>query len=49
MPFDAGSVFHTAILDRGFNIKLPTALEIVIIVFIFSAEILGEMQILFAF
>lgn len=32
------------ILDRGFNIKLPTLLEIVIIVFIFSAEILGEMQ-----
>lgn len=32
------------ILDRGFNIKLPTVLEIVIIVFIFSAEILGEMQ-----
>ncbi|MBC8595340.1 hypothetical protein [Qingrenia yutianensis] len=36
--------FIPAILDRGFNIKLPTALEIVIIVFIFSAEILGEMQ-----
>lgn len=36
--------FIPAILDRGFNIKLPTVLEIVIIVFIFSAEILGEMQ-----
>ncbi|UKI38094.1 MAG: hypothetical protein L6V93_08935 [Clostridiales bacterium] len=38
-------------MDRGFNIKLPTVLEIVIIVFIFfSAEILGEMQnFLFAF
>lgn len=36
--------FIPAILDRGFNIKLPTALEIVIIVFIFCAEILGELQ-----
>lgn len=36
--------FIPAILDRKFNIKLPTALEIVIIVFIFSAEILGELQ-----
>lgn len=36
--------FIPAVLDKGFNIKLPTVLEIVIIVFIFSAEILGEMQ-----
>jgi len=36
--------FIPAILDKRFNIKLPTALEIVIIVFIFCAEILGELQ-----
>lgn len=32
------------IVDRRFNVKLPTALETVILVFIFSAEILGEIQ-----
>ncbi len=31
-------------VDRKMNIKLPTALEIVILLFIFSAEILGEIQ-----
>lgn len=32
------------IVDRKFNIHLPSALEIVIILFIFSAEILGEIN-----
>lgn len=32
------------IVDRRFNIKLPTALESVILLFIFAAEILGEIQ-----
>ena len=33
-----------AIADRKLNIKLPTALEVVILLFIFAAEILGEIQ-----
>ncbi len=33
-----------AIVDRRFNIKLPTVLESVILLFIFAAEILGEIQ-----
>lgn len=33
-----------AIIDRKFNIELPTVLESIILVFIFSAEILGEIQ-----
>lgn len=33
-----------SIIDRRFNIKLPNALEIIILLFIFSAEILGEVQ-----
>lgn len=32
------------IADRAFNVKLPTALETIILLFIFSAEILGEIQ-----
>ncbi|MBR6701330.1 MAG: hypothetical protein IKL72_06340 [Firmicutes bacterium] len=32
------------IVDRRFNVKLPTALEAVILAFIFSAEILGEIH-----
>lgn len=32
------------IVDRKLNIKLPNALEIIILLFIFSAEILGEIQ-----
>lgn len=32
------------IADRRFNIKLPSALEVIILLFIFSAEILGEIQ-----
>lgn len=32
------------IIDRKLNIKLPNALEIIILLFIFSAEILGEIQ-----
>lgn len=31
-------------IDRKLNIKLPNALEIIILLFIFSAEILGEIQ-----
>ena len=31
-------------LDKKFNIKLPTVLESIILLFIFSAEILGEIQ-----
>ncbi len=33
-----------AFVDRRLNIKLPSLLEIVILLFIFSAEILGEIQ-----
>lgn len=33
-----------SIIDRKLNIKLPNALETVILLFIFSAEILGEIQ-----
>lgn len=32
------------IIDRKLNIKLPNALETIILLFIFSAEILGEVQ-----
>lgn len=32
------------IVDKRFNIKLPTALEVIILLFIFAAEILGEIQ-----
>lgn len=32
------------IIDRRLNIKLPNALETIILLFIFSAEILGEVQ-----
>lgn len=32
------------IIDRKLNIKLPSTLEIIIILFIFSSEILGEVQ-----
>lgn len=32
------------IIDRKMNIKLPTVLECIIILFIFAAEILGEIQ-----
>ncbi|MCI8965389.1 MAG: hypothetical protein HFJ43_03445 [Clostridia bacterium] len=32
------------ILDKKFNIELPSVLEIIILLFIFSAEILGEIQ-----
>lgn len=31
-------------LDKKFKIELPTVLEIIILLFIFSAEILGEIQ-----
>ena len=33
-----------SIIDRKLNIKLPNALETVILLFIFSAEVLGEIQ-----
>ncbi len=33
-----------AVIDRRFNIKLPSVLEGIIIVFIFAAQILGEIQ-----
>lgn len=33
-----------AIIDRRFNIELPSVLEAVILLFIFAAEILGEIQ-----
>ena len=33
-----------SILDKKLNIKLPTVLETIILVFIFAAEILGEIQ-----
>ena len=33
-----------SIIDRKLNIKLPTVLETIILLFIFSAEILGEIQ-----
>ena len=33
-----------AIVDKKFNIKLPTAMECIILLFIFAAEILGEIQ-----
>ena len=36
--------FIPAIIDRRFNIKLPTVLEGTIILFIFAAQILGEIQ-----
>ncbi len=32
------------IIDKKFNIELPTVLETIILVFIFAAEILGEIQ-----
>ena len=32
------------ILDKNFNIELPGVLEIIILLFIYSAEILGEIQ-----
>lgn len=32
------------IVDKKLNIKLPTPLEVIILLFIFSAEILGEIQ-----
>lgn len=32
------------ILDKKFNIELPTVLEIIILLFIYAAEILGEIQ-----
>ena len=32
------------IIERGLNIKLPNTLEIIIFLFIFSAQILGEVQ-----
>ncbi len=31
-----------AVIERAFNLELPSALEIIILLFIFSAEILGE-------
>lgn len=33
-----------AVIDKKFNIKLPSVLECIIILFIFAAEILGEIQ-----
>ena len=33
-----------SIIDKKLNIKLPNALEVIILLFIFSAEILGEIQ-----
>ena len=33
-----------SIIDKKFNIKLPTVLESIILLFIFAAEILGEIQ-----
>ena len=33
-----------AIIDRRFNIKLPSVLECIILLFIFAAQILGEIQ-----
>lgn len=33
-----------AIVDKKLNIKLPTAMECIILLFIFAAEILGEIQ-----
>ena len=32
------------VLDKKFNIELPTVLEIIVLLFIYSAEILGEIQ-----
>ena len=37
------------IIDRRLNIKLPNALETIILLFIFSAEILGEVQNFYGF
>lgn len=37
------------VVDTKFNIKLPDALEIIILLFIFSAEILGEIQSFYTF
>ena len=36
--------FIPAIIDKKMNIKLPSVLECIIILFIFAAEILGEIQ-----
>ena len=36
--------FIPFIIDKRFKIDLPTPLEIIILLFIFSAEILGEIQ-----
>ena len=33
-----------AFIEKNFSIKLPTALEVIILLFIFAAEILGEMN-----
>ena len=33
-----------SIIDKKLNIKLPTVLESIILLFIFAAEILGEIQ-----
>ncbi len=37
------------VVDTKFNIKLPDALEIIILLFIFAAEILGEIQSFYTF
>lgn len=37
------------VVDTKFNIKLPSALEIIILLFIFAAEILGEIQSFYTF
>ena len=37
-------LFIPSLVQVSFRIELPTALEIIILLFIFSAEILGEIQ-----
>ena len=41
---DAGTVHPATVIERRVRIDLPDTLEIIILLFIFSAEILGEIQ-----
>ena len=38
------TLYAASILSRRMAIELPTALEVIILIFIFAAEILGEIQ-----
>lgn len=44
MPAGAGAVPAPGFLQKKFRFELPDTLEIIILLFIFAAEILGELQ-----